>query len=60
MMRNTQAAIREWEIEVDQEAAQLVEQGTPPWEAVSRASIIVGDRRRRRSLAPAQTQEEPT
>ncbi len=36
----------EWNREVDAEAARLVEEGTPPYEAVKRATEAVSRRRR--------------
>lgn len=45
-----QKAQREWDREVDEEAARLVESGTPPAEAMIQAVEIVKHRRQRRSV----------
>lgn len=43
-MSKFEQASREWEIEVDHEAAALVERGFAPWEALVRAKSIVSAR----------------
>lgn len=39
-------AARRWDNEVDAEAARLVEEGIPPFEAMRRATEIVSQRRK--------------
>lgn len=41
-----QSASREWEIECEMEAEELIKNGTPPWRAMIEAERIVSDRRR--------------
>jgi len=48
-------AMRRWDIEVEAEATELIESGTPPYEAIEQAKNIVS--RRRRDKAGAEKQE---
>jgi hypothetical protein len=50
MGSRTSEAVRKWNIEVDAEAARLIESGTPPWTAVGVAVRNVSDQRRRSNL----------
>jgi hypothetical protein len=45
------AAMKEWDIEVNQEMAYLIRSGVPPHDAASRASEIVTERRREKQRA---------
>lgn len=45
-MSSFDTARRHWDIEVDSVAAELVEQGVPPWDAAEQARRIVSQRRR--------------
>jgi hypothetical protein len=48
----------DWSREVDREAARLVEEGTPPYDAIEQARNIVS-RRRRAEAANRRNQELP-
>jgi hypothetical protein len=41
-------AQRNWDIEVEAEAVELIESGTPPYDAIDQARNIVSRRRRQR------------
>ncbi len=51
MMNNILSeAIKRWDDEVDTEAANLIENGVPPFEARREATLIVSGRRREKKL----------
>jgi len=52
MMREFIQASRDYDFEVQQEAAKLIEQGEAPWCAFSMAINKVSERRKRRGLWP--------
>ena len=43
---------RRWSEEVDAEAARLLREGVPPYEAIDRARTIIAGRRKRKSSQP--------
>ncbi len=45
-MGTFKSAVISWEIEVEHEAARLVKQGVPPWDAIEQARENVSRRRR--------------
>jgi len=56
MNRELQAAIEQWEAEVGREAARLIREGTPPFQANEEALNIVQRRRRAKAIADQTTQ----
>ena len=46
MNYDAQAAVADWNREVDAEMARLIRSGTPPFQAAGEAQRIVSDRRR--------------
>ena len=56
MNRELQAAIERWEAEVGREAARLIREGTPPFQATEEARNIIQRRRRAKFIADQTTQ----
>ena len=49
MNEDLRRAIREWDSEISSVATELIENGTPPYEAIDKAKEIVQRQRRRRN-----------
>lgn len=56
MNRALQEAMDEWDAEVGREAARLIREGTPPFQATDEAVNIVQRRRRAKLIAEQTTQ----
>jgi len=56
MNRELREAIDQWEAEVGHEAARLIREGTPPFQATEEARNIVQRRRRAKFIADQTTQ----
>jgi hypothetical protein len=53
-----QSAKRQWDLEVEREAVELIECGVPPYDAMERARNIVSARRRQKRLTEAAKEKE--
>lgn len=58
-MSDFERARRDWDLEVDREAAKLVEEGVPPFDAIERARNTVTRRRREAARERELTPKEP-
>jgi hypothetical protein len=50
MTHDLESAIADWNAEVDREAAKMIREGVPPFDAVQRARDLVQRRRSRKAV----------